>query len=123
MFLRVVAFKLRHRPGSDRSVTQIILSTDLQDHVHYKLPVITICTTQKRTKNALTVAVPGFFADVWCHNVLHFLWQSPQDAEFGQDMVWTMDQVMLHLDIKVQLEVALETEFYQQLQVFPILTL
>ena len=61
--------------------------------------------------------------DVWCHNMLHFRWQSPQDAEVGQDLVWTMNQVRLHLYIKVELEVALETEFYQQLQVFPILTL
>ena len=34
-----------------------------------------------------------------------------------------VNQVMFHLDIKVELEVALEIEFYQQLQVFPINTL
>ena len=100
--------KLWHKPGSDRSVTQIILSTDLKDHIHCKLSVITICTAQKREKDALTVTVPGSSADVWCDNVLDLLWQSPQDAELGQNMVWTMNQVMLHLDIKVELEVARE---------------
>ena len=69
------------------------------------------------------MAVPGSCEDVWCHNILHFLWQSPQDAELGQDMVWTMNQVMFHLDIKAELEVALEIEFYQQLQVFLTITL
>ena len=69
------------------------------------------------------MAVPGSCEDVWCHNILHFLLQSPQDAELGQDMVWTMNQVMFHLDIKAELEVALEIEFYQQLQIFPTITL
>ena len=115
--------ELWHKSGSDRGVTQLILPTDLQYHVYCKLPVISICTTQEGEKDALSVAVPGPSADVWGHNVLHFLGQSPEDAELAKTMLGSMNEVMFDLYVKVELEVALETEFHQQLQVLHILSL
>ena len=53
---------------------------------------------------------------------MHFLGKGPEDAELGKNMIGSMDEVMVDLYVKVELEIALEAEFHKQLQVFQVLS-